>query len=188
MGKDGGGIVGSLRRAWLNRRLAVERRPGWPVGGLRVVRDAYPTTAGGPRGRSGGSPVGTTAGGPSLDRILAVVAEHFGREPAEWSSGTQSDGIDRAAAAYLARQRFGYPMVAIAKALGYRGHSGVADCGGPLEAAGKVSTGCLPTWRRNLLMSNVGLTLNPPELLGSSAGFRRAGFASCRQMTWPKAT
>jgi hypothetical protein len=33
--------------------------------------------------------------------------------------------LGRAAAAYLARRRFGYPMVGIARALGYGGKSGV---------------------------------------------------------------
>ena len=80
---------------------------------------------------------------PPLERILAVVAEHFGCEPAEWSSGTRSDGIDRAVAAYLARRRYGYPTVAIAEALGYRGHSGVRTAVARVEAAGKSIDGTL---------------------------------------------
>ena len=71
-------------------------------------------------------------------------------EPAEWSSGTRSDGIDRAAAAYLARQRFGYPMVAIAKALGYRGHSGVRTAVARVEAAGKSIDGILANLEERL--------------------------------------
>jgi hypothetical protein len=74
---------------------------------------------------------------PGLDRIAAVVAEHFGCMPEEWSSGRRSDAIGRAAAAYLARCRFGYSMVEIAKTLGYSGHSGVGTAVARVEAAGK---------------------------------------------------
>jgi REP-associated tyrosine transposase len=73
---------------------------------------------------------------PALDQIVAVVADHFRCAPDEWSSGRRSDALGRATAAYLARCRFGYSMVAIAKALGYRGHSGVATAVARVEAAG----------------------------------------------------
>ena len=82
---------------------------------------------------------------PSLDRIVAVVAEHFGCAAGAWSSGTRSDGMDRAAAAYLARRQFGYPMVSIAKVLGYRGHSGVRTAVARVEAAGRSIEGTLAT-------------------------------------------
>ena len=62
--------------------------------------------------------------------------EHFGCDPARWSPGTRSDAWDRATAAYLARQRFGYPMGAIARALGYRGHSSVRTAVSRVESAG----------------------------------------------------
>ncbi len=80
---------------------------------------------------------------PSLDRIVSVVAEHFGCVADEWTSGSRSDALGRAAAAYLAWRRFGYPMVAIAKALGYRGHSGVRTAVVRVEAAGKSIDGTL---------------------------------------------
>ena len=72
---------------------------------------------------------------PALDRIVAVVAEHFGCAGG-WPPGTRSDALGRAAAAYLARRRFGYPMVAIARALGYKGHGGVRTAVARVETAG----------------------------------------------------
>ena len=72
---------------------------------------------------------------PALDRIVTVVAEHFDCTSEAWASGRRSDALGRAAAAYLARWRFGYPMVAIASALGYRGHSSVRAAVARLEAA-----------------------------------------------------
>jgi chromosomal replication initiation ATPase DnaA len=80
-----------------------------------------------------------------LERIVAVVAEHFGSSPKEWSPGARSDAIGRAAAAYLARQRFGYAMVAIARALGYRGHGGVRTAIARVEAAGRSVHAALST-------------------------------------------
>ena len=87
---------------------------------------------------------------PSLDRIVAVVAEHFGCAAGGWSSGTRSDGLDRAVAAYLARQRFGYSMVAIAKALGYRGHSSVRTALARDGAAEKSMHGTLKRLEKQL--------------------------------------
>jgi putative transposase len=74
---------------------------------------------------------------PSLQRIVAVVAEHFDCLPADWSSGRRCDSLGRAAAAYLARRRYGYSAVAIARALGYGRHSSVAAAVARVEAAGK---------------------------------------------------
>jgi len=51
------------------------------------------------------------------------VDEHFGRDRSRWSPGRPGDDGCRAGAAYLARRRFGYPAVAVSKALDYRGHS-----------------------------------------------------------------
>jgi len=62
---------------------------------------------------------------PSLDRILAVVAEHFVGDTESWAPGRRSDDAGRAVAAYLARRCFGYSASATAAALGYRDHSGV---------------------------------------------------------------
>jgi len=62
---------------------------------------------------------------PSLEEIVAAVDEHFGEDRSRWSPGRRNDDASRAVAAYLARRRFGYPAVAVAEALGYRGHSSV---------------------------------------------------------------
>ena len=87
---------------------------------------------------------------PSLDRIASVVAEHFGCAAEEWTSGRRSDALGRAAAAYLARRRFGYSTVAIAEALGYRGHSGVGTAVARVEAAGGSIDGTLATLEARL--------------------------------------
>ncbi len=87
---------------------------------------------------------------PGLDRIVAVVAEHFGCGREEWSSGRRSDALGRAAAAYLARCRFGYSLVETAKALGYRGHSGVGTAVARVEAAGKSIHETLETLEKRL--------------------------------------
>ena len=73
---------------------------------------------------------------PSLNRIVAVVAERFGCEADEWASGRRSDAIGRAAAAYLARRRYGYTSTEIAEFLGYRGHSSVGAAVARIEAVG----------------------------------------------------
>jgi hypothetical protein len=63
---------------------------------------------------------------PPPERIVAVVAAHFGRGGSGWAAGSRSDDASRAVAAWLARRRFGYSAGAVARALGYRGHSSVA--------------------------------------------------------------
>ena len=87
---------------------------------------------------------------PSLNRIVAVVAAHFGCAADEWSSGTRSAALGRATAAYLARRRFGYPLVAIAGALGYRGHSGVRTAVARVEAAGSGTQKTLASLEKEL--------------------------------------
>ncbi len=72
---------------------------------------------------------------------MSAVAEHYGCAADEWSSGRRSDGIARAVAAYLARRRFGYPMAAIAEALGYRGHGSVGTAVSRVETAGSSLCG-----------------------------------------------
>ena len=72
---------------------------------------------------------------PSLERILEAVADHFGCEPPPWTAGRRSDGASRAAAAQLARRRFGYPAKSVAAALGYRDASGVSHAIHRIEAA-----------------------------------------------------
>ena len=62
---------------------------------------------------------------PELAQVVEVVADHFGADPAQWTSGRRSNDAARAVAAFLARRRFGYPAGEIAAALGYRDHSGV---------------------------------------------------------------
>ena len=74
---------------------------------------------------------------PALERIAAVVAERFGCEADEWASGRRSDAIGRAAAAYLARRRYGYSSTEIACVLGYRGPSSVGAAVARIAAAGK---------------------------------------------------
>ncbi len=87
---------------------------------------------------------------PTLDRLVTVVAEHFGCAAEEWSSGRRSDGLGRAVAAYLARRRFGYSAVAIAEALGYRGHSSVGTAVARVEAAGRGIKATLATLEKQL--------------------------------------
>jgi putative transposase len=72
---------------------------------------------------------------PALTQIVAVVAQHFACAAEGWSPGRRSDDLGRAVAAYLARRRYGYRAVAIAEALGYRGHSGVGTAVARIEAA-----------------------------------------------------
>jgi len=62
---------------------------------------------------------------PPLQRIVAVVCDHFGQSPSDWGSGRRRNDAARAVAAYLARRCFGYPLTDIAQTLGYRGHSSV---------------------------------------------------------------
>ena len=81
---------------------------------------------------------------------MAVVAEHFGCAAGGWRPGTRSDAPGRAAAAYLARRRFGYPMLVIAKALGYKAHGGVRTAVARVEAAGKGIQQTLATLEKQL--------------------------------------
>ena len=69
---------------------------------------------------------------PSLERILEAVADHFGYMTPPWTAGRRRDDASRAAAASLARRRFGYP--AKAAALGYRDASGVSHAIKRIEA------------------------------------------------------
>ncbi len=50
------------------------------------------------------------------------------------AAGRRSDDASRAAAAYLARRRFGYPAKSVAAALGYRDASGVSHAIKRIEA------------------------------------------------------
>ena len=72
---------------------------------------------------------------PSLEWILAAVAEVFGTHPAVWSPGRRSDEAWRAAAAFLARRRYAYRTREIAEALGYASHGGVAAAVKRIESA-----------------------------------------------------
>ncbi len=62
---------------------------------------------------------------PSLDRIVAMVADHFGSDPSQWQPGRRVDDAGRAVAAHLARRHFGYAATEVAVALGYGSHGGV---------------------------------------------------------------
>ena len=96
-------VVGSQRFAERVRRLLGDRPADWELPQVQRLR-----------------------GRPALDCIVAAVADHYGLSAGIWAAGTRSDDLGRALAAYLARRRYGYPAVAIARALGYRGHSSVA--------------------------------------------------------------
>ena len=71
---------------------------------------------------------------PSLDRIVATVADHFGDDPSQWQAGRRVDGAGRAVAAYLARRHFGYAVGEVAAALGYGSHGGVHNALNRIEA------------------------------------------------------
>ena len=74
---------------------------------------------------------------PTLSQISAAVAEHFGYDVAPWTAGSRSDDAARAAAAYLARVRFGYSAKSVAEALSYRDSSGVSHAVKRIEAGTK---------------------------------------------------
>ena len=63
---------------------------------------------------------------PSLEKIVAVVATHFGGDQTRWTTGRRSDDAGRAVAACLGR-RFGYAATEVAQALGYRSHGSVRN-------------------------------------------------------------
>ena len=62
------------------------------------------------------------------------MADHIGYEPPPWTAGRRSDDASRAAAAYLARRRLGYPAKSVAAALGYGDASGVSHAIHRIEA------------------------------------------------------
>jgi chromosomal replication initiation ATPase DnaA len=72
---------------------------------------------------------------PALSRIVEAVAEAFEADRSAWSAGRRSDDIARAAAAWLARRRFGYRVHEVADALGYTSHGGVVAAIGRVEGA-----------------------------------------------------
>jgi len=73
---------------------------------------------------------------PSLERIVAVVAESFGTDPSCWFTGRRIDDASRAVAAFLARRKYGYRAGHVAEALGYASHGGVVTAIGRIENAG----------------------------------------------------
>ena len=73
---------------------------------------------------------------PELQRIIGVVAERFGHDPADWRAGKRVNDASRALAAYLARRRFGYPVTEVSTILGYRSGSSVANAIRRIESAG----------------------------------------------------
>jgi len=72
---------------------------------------------------------------PTISRILAAVADHFGYDEVPWKAGRRSEDAARAAAAYLARVRFGYSATSVGQALDYRDSSGVSHAVKRIEAA-----------------------------------------------------
>jgi len=72
---------------------------------------------------------------PSLATIVQRVANEFGADAKQWSASRRHDDAPRAVAAYLARRRYGYRAVEVAKALGYASHGGVVAAIKRIEAA-----------------------------------------------------
>lgn len=62
---------------------------------------------------------------PSLEQIVAAVAESFGTDLSGWLAGRRSDDPSRAVAAYLARRTYGYRTTEVAQTLAYASHGGV---------------------------------------------------------------
>ncbi len=62
---------------------------------------------------------------PSLEVIASAVADVFEVDRSRWTDGRRNDDASRAAAAFLARRRFGYRGREVATALGYGSHGGV---------------------------------------------------------------
>jgi hypothetical protein len=62
---------------------------------------------------------------PPIARIVQAVSLATGANAATWVRGRRSDDGTRALAAYIARERYAYPSVEIAAALGYSSHSAV---------------------------------------------------------------
>ncbi len=75
---------------------------------------------------------------PALAEIAQAVAQEFGGDAKRWAAGCRSDNGSRAAAAYLARVRFGYSAKDIATALNYRDGSAVTHAVKRVEAGGKT--------------------------------------------------
>jgi len=71
---------------------------------------------------------------PSLGRVVRAAATEFGVDVASWRPGRRVDDIGRAAAAWLARTRFGYTSTEVAKALGYSSPSSVTKAIERLES------------------------------------------------------
>ena len=67
-------------------------------------------------------------------KIVAAVAREFGTKSGKWAAGSRSDDASRAAAAWLARRRYGYRAREIADVLGYSSHGGVVAAVQRIEA------------------------------------------------------
>ena len=102
---------------------------------------------------------------PPRRKICRRSDEAFRLAPGGWLPGTRSDALRRAAAACLARRRFAYPMVAIAKALGFKGHGGVRTAVARVEAARKRLSRRLLSWRSTLLNIWSRPDRKPPSIL-----------------------
>ena len=88
---------------------------------------------------------------PSMERIIAVVAEQFGCPQSRWRPGSRNNDASRAVAAYLARRKYGYPATAVAGALGYRRHSSVGTAVRRIEASGEELKKTLAALERKLV-------------------------------------
>jgi len=87
---------------------------------------------------------------PSLSRIIEAVIDEFEADRTTWSPGRRNEDASRAAAAWLARRRFGYKVREIADALGYRSHGGVVVAVGRMEAASQAMRRTLRRLERQL--------------------------------------
>jgi len=136
--------AGTARRAYGQFvRAGIDEPPRSPfreaIGGLLLGSDAFVARMGrllGQRPTDAALPqLNKLRPRPSLERIIETAAEHFGGDPSQWRPGRRVDHAGRAAAAYLARRRFGYSAREVADALGYRSHGGVTTALARIESA-----------------------------------------------------
>lgn len=64
---------------------------------------------------------------PAMKKIVDAVCDVFKVDAKSWKSGTRSDDLSRAVAAFVARRTYGYKTGEIAGSLGYSGSSGVTQ-------------------------------------------------------------
>lgn len=77
---------------------------------------------------------------PTLEDVLAAVADYYGIDRSAWAPGRRSDGPARAVAAYFAHRLVGEASCCIAEALGYRDPSSVIAACRRIDRAPKRSS------------------------------------------------